>query len=101
MTEALAFICWMGMLGANGLAKQHKLPVGVAVWIPNAVFALIGIVLLSRLERPGDRDWMGRAPNWIPTMWAKLRGRLPVAGSQVRLRSRGWRLVLMSQLVDG
>jgi LPS export ABC transporter permease LptF len=77
LTVALAFIYWIGMLGANGLAKQHKLPVGVAVWIPNAVFALIGIVLLTRLERPGDRDWVGRAVNWIATIWARLRGRLP------------------------
>ena len=101
LTVALAFIYWMGMLGANGLAKQHKLPVGVAVWVPNAVFALIGIVLLIRLERPGDRDWVGRAVNWIATIWARVRGRLPATGSQVRLRSRGWRLILMPQLVDG
>jgi LPS export ABC transporter permease LptG/LPS export ABC transporter permease LptF len=101
MTVALAFIYWMGMLGANGLAKQHKLPVGVAVWIPNAVFAVMGILLLTRLERPGDRDWMGRVMNWIATMWARLRGRLPVAGSPVRLRSRAWRLFLVPQLVDG
>ena len=60
MTVALAFIYWMGMLGANGLAKQHKLPVGLAVWIPNAVFALIGIVLRSLV-------WSGRA---IGTGWA-------------------------------
>jgi LPS export ABC transporter permease LptG/LPS export ABC transporter permease LptF len=101
LTVALAFIYWMGMLGANGLAKQHKLPVGVAVWIPNAVFALIGIVLLARLERPGDRDWVGRAVNWIGTIWARLRGRLPANGPQARARSRGWRLILMPQLVDG
>jgi LPS export ABC transporter permease LptG/LPS export ABC transporter permease LptF len=100
LTVALAFIYWMGMLGANGLAKQHKLPVGVAVWIPNAVFAVMGIVLLTRLERPGDRDWVGRAVNWIVTLWARLR-RLPAAAAQARLRSRGWRLVLMPQLVDG
>jgi len=101
MTVALAFIYWMGMLGANGLAKQHKLPVGVAVWIPNAVFAVMGILLLTRLERPGDRDWMGLIMNWIATIWARLRGRLPVAGSPVRLRSRGWRVFLVPQLVDG
>jgi LPS export ABC transporter permease LptG/LPS export ABC transporter permease LptF len=99
LTVALAFIYWMGLLGANGLAKQHKLPVGVAVWIPNVVFALIGTVLLTRLERPGDRDWVGRATNWIALMWGRLRGRLPAAAPQVRLR--GWRLFLVPQLVDG
>jgi LPS export ABC transporter permease LptF/LPS export ABC transporter permease LptG len=101
LTVALAFIYWMGMLGANGLAKQHKLPVGIAVWIPNVVFALIGIVLLSRLERPGDRDWVGRATNWVAVTWGRLLGRLPSTGPQVRLRPRGWRLFLFPQLVDG
>src|SRR5579864_5054153 len=101
VTVALAFVYWMGLIGANGLAKQHKLPVGVAMWIPNLVFAVIGIVLLIRLERPGDRDLVGRATNWIASLWARLRGRLPVAGSQVRPRSRGWGIFLVPQLVDG
>ena len=101
LTVALAFIYWMGLLGANGLAKQHKLPVGVAVWIPNVAFAVMGIVLLMRLERPGDRDWVGRATNWIAMAWNRLRGRLPVAGAQGRLRPRGWRIFLVPQLVDG
>jgi LPS export ABC transporter permease LptF/LPS export ABC transporter permease LptG len=101
LTVALAFIYWMGLIGANGLAKQHKLPVGVAMWIPNLVFAVIGIVMLIRLERPGDRDWVGRATNWIASLWGRLRGRLPATGPQVRLRSSGWRLFLVPQLVDG
>jgi LPS export ABC transporter permease LptG len=101
LTVALAFIYWMGMLGANGLAKQHKLPVGVAVWIPNAVFAVIGVVLLIRLELPGERDWVGLVTNWIAATWGRLRGRLPATGPQVRLRSRGWRLFLVPQIVDG
>ena len=101
LTVALAFIYWMGLLGANGLAKQHKLPVGVAVWIPNAVFAVMGIILLVRLERPGDRDWVGRVTNWIALAWNRVRGRLPVAGSPGRPRPRGGRLFLVPQLVDG
>ncbi len=39
VTVALAFIYWMGLLAANGLAKDQRLPVAVAMWIPNAVFA--------------------------------------------------------------
>jgi LPS export ABC transporter permease LptG/LPS export ABC transporter permease LptF len=101
LTVALAFIYWMGLIGANGLAKQHKLPVGVAMWIPNLVFAVIGMAMLIRLEQPGDRDLVGRATNWISSLWARLRGRLPVAGSQVRPRSRGWGIFLVPQLVDG
>lgn len=99
LTVALAFLYWMGLIGANGLAKQHKLPVGLAMWIPNLVFAVIGIVLLIRLERPGDRDWVGMATDWIAAAWGRLR-RLPVAGPQVRLKPSGWRF-LVPQLVDG
>jgi LPS export ABC transporter permease LptF/LPS export ABC transporter permease LptG len=100
LTVALAFIYWMGLIAANGLAKQHKLPVGVAMWIPNAVFALIGIILLIRLERPGDRDWVGMATDWIATLWSSLRGRLPGASSRARTHRRSWRIFLVPQVVD-
>jgi LPS export ABC transporter permease LptG/LPS export ABC transporter permease LptF len=99
LTVALAFIYWMGHIGANGLAKQHKLPVGVAMWIPNVVFALIGIVLLTRLEIPGDRDWIGMATDWIRSLWGRLRGTLSLAPSPIRGR-RGWRMFLAPQVAD-
>jgi LPS export ABC transporter permease LptG len=99
VTVALAFIYWMGIIGANGLAKQHKLPVGVAMWIPNGVFALIGILLITRLERPGDRDWVGMASDWVRSSWTRLRGSLPMAPAPVRGR-RGWRLFLIPQIAD-
>jgi LPS export ABC transporter permease LptG/LPS export ABC transporter permease LptF len=100
LTVALAFIYWMGLLGASGLAKQHKLPVGIALWIPNAVFALIGVVLLIRLERPGDRDFVGWAIEGIARIWRKLAGSLPGAPSSSRTRGRTWRLFLVPLVVD-
>jgi LPS export ABC transporter permease LptF/LPS export ABC transporter permease LptG len=100
VTVALAFIYWMGLIAANGLAKQQKLPVGVAMWIPNAVFAVVGVFLLTRIERPGDRDWYATIAAWIAAAWTRLRGRLPVAGAQVRSRSRGWRMFPIPQVVD-
>ena len=100
VTVALAFVYWMGLIAANGLAKQQKLPVGVAMWIPNAVFAVVGVFLLTRIERPGDRDWYAAIAGWITTSWTRLRGKLPVAAAQVRSRSRGWRMFLIPQVVD-
>jgi LPS export ABC transporter permease LptG/LPS export ABC transporter permease LptF len=100
LTVALAFIYWMGLIAANGLAKQQKLPVGVAMWIPNAIFALVGIVLLVRLERPGDRDWIGLASDWTATFWKRVRGGLPLAAAQVRSRARAWRVFLLPQVID-
>ena len=100
LTVALAFVYWMGLIVANGMAKQQKLPVGLAMWIPNAIFALVGLFLLTRLERPGDRDWIAVANAWAGSTWARLRGKLPQAAAQVRARGRGWRMFLAPQVVD-
>src|SRR5260370_5517532 len=90
----------MGLIGANGLAKRHKLPVGLAMWIPNAVFALIGIILIIRLERPGDRDWIGIATDGIATAWAALRRKLRGAPLSARAIARKWRLFVAPQVID-
>ncbi len=100
MTVALAFVYWIGLIAANGLAKQQKLPVGIAMWIPNAVFAVVGVFLLTRMERPGDRDLIGTITGWVDAIWTGLRGKLPAAAAQVRSRSRGWRMFLIPQVVD-
>jgi LPS export ABC transporter permease LptG len=55
-TVLLAFLYYLGFITLIGLARKGSLPVPVAVWTPDAVFAVIGIFLLSRLERPGDHD---------------------------------------------
>jgi LPS export ABC transporter permease LptG/LPS export ABC transporter permease LptF len=99
ITVALAFVYWMGLIAANGLAKQQKLPVGIAMWIPNTVFAVVGVFLLTRIERPGDRDWYAVIAGWIAAAWTGLRGKLPTA-AQVRARARGRRMFLIPQVVD-
>jgi LPS export ABC transporter permease LptG/LPS export ABC transporter permease LptF len=100
VTVALAFIYWMGLIAANGLAKQQKLPVGVAMWIPNTIFAVVGLFLLTRMERPGDRDWTAALTGWAAAAWTGLQGKLPAAAAHVRSRSRGWRMFLIPQVVD-
>jgi LPS export ABC transporter permease LptF/LPS export ABC transporter permease LptG len=100
LTVALAFIYWMGLIAANGLAKQQKLPVGLAMWIPNAVFAIAGLLLLTRLERPGDRDWIAVVTERIQAAWRTVSGKIPAAAAQVRARSRGWQMFFIPQVVD-
>jgi LPS export ABC transporter permease LptG/LPS export ABC transporter permease LptF len=100
LTVALAFVYWIGMIGANGLAKQHKLPVGIAMWIPNAVFAMLAIVMLIRLERPGDRDWVGMVTDWIAALWARLRGSLRAPSTPGRQGRQGWRWFPAPQVID-
>ncbi len=98
LTALLAFMYWMGLIAANGLAREQKLPVGIAVWIPNIIFAVIGIVLLIRMERPEHYDWVGMIRELIVTGWRRLQGTLPIA-TGVRAR-RSWRFPLVPQVVD-
>ncbi|MBV9763851.1 MAG: LptF/LptG family permease, partial [Acidobacteriaceae bacterium] len=56
LTVVLAFLYYLGFITLIGLAKKGSLPVPVAVWTPDVVFSIAGLILLSRLEKPGDRD---------------------------------------------
>ncbi len=97
---ALTFIYWIGLIAGQRLGQAQKLPVGVAMWIPNAVFAVVGVLLLARMERPGDRDLIAALTGWFSPAWNSLRRKLPLAAAQARLRSRGWRMFPIPQVVD-
>jgi LPS export ABC transporter permease LptG/LPS export ABC transporter permease LptF len=56
LTVAVAFLYWISLITLIGLARQGSLPVPLAVWTPNALFALAGILLLVFLERPSHFD---------------------------------------------
>ncbi len=56
VTVAVAFLYYLGFITLIGLARKGSLPVPVAVWTPDVVFSIVGILLMTRLERPGDRD---------------------------------------------
>ncbi len=64
-TVFLAFLYFMAQVSLIGLAKQGRMQPVTAAWAPNVAFALIGLVLLLRLEVPGDADWIGGARAWI------------------------------------
>lgn len=56
----LAFFCYhLSSITLIGMARQRALPVPVAIWLPNAMFAIAGIIFVARMERPGDRDLLG------------------------------------------
>jgi LPS export ABC transporter permease LptG/LPS export ABC transporter permease LptF len=96
----LAFIYYLGLISLIGLAKQGTLPVPVAVWAPNAIFATVGIFLLVRLEKSGDRDLVGGLRSrlsatfrWFRRLWKPL----PPNGG---LPPRAGRLPLLPQVLD-
>jgi lipopolysaccharide export system permease protein len=47
---------YLSYVSLVGVAKQGTLPVPVAIWLPDVVFGIAGIVFLTRMESPGDRD---------------------------------------------
>ena len=56
----VAFFCYyLAFVSLIGLARQRTLPVPVALWLPNAVFFVAGLIFLARLEKPGDSDFFG------------------------------------------
>ena len=72
-TVLLAFLYYLGFITLIGLARKGSLPVPVAVWTPDAVFAVIGIFLLSRLEVPGDHDITGLIRRAVQDVMDKLK----------------------------
>ena len=79
VTVGLAFLYWMGRIALVGLARQQRIPVEAAAWVPNAVFAALGILLLARMEAPGHRDWIGLFRGWVESAIARFRGRISAA----------------------
>ncbi len=94
----VAFFCYyVGFGFLIGLARQRTLPVAVALWLPNAVFFVAGVIFLARLERPGDSDYLGDLRGQIGRFFAALKSRVvPEEASGLS----GWRIPLLPQLVD-
>ena len=102
MTVLLAFLYYLGYIALIGMAKKGSLPVPVAVWTPDAIFAIVGIFLLSRLEKPGDQDLAAWAKAWVQRFSTKFRrlqtGSAPQARAP-RMRRFGLRLMLIDGYV--
>jgi LPS export ABC transporter permease LptG/LPS export ABC transporter permease LptF len=86
LTVLLAFIYYLGLITLIGLAKKGSFPVPIAVWTPNFVFAIAGIILIARLERPGDKDIVGWFRTRIATLWKGILERRPRAAKALTLR---------------
>ncbi|MBK5293705.1 MAG: LptF/LptG family permease, partial [Acidobacteriia bacterium] len=82
LTVLLAFFYWMALGSLVRMAQQGKLPVPLAVWLPNAVFTVGGLILLAGLERPGDRDLLSRAKVIRDRIGAALRRLLFSTGNR-------------------
>jgi LPS export ABC transporter permease LptG/LPS export ABC transporter permease LptF len=61
LTVALALIYYIGLGTLVSLSRQGKLSPALAAWLPDLIFAVFGLAMLTRLEKPGDRDLVGQA----------------------------------------
>ncbi len=98
-TVLLAFVYWLGYLTLVGLAKNGKLPVPVAVWTPDALFAIAGTYLLTQLEKPGDRTVIAHLRQIGSGLANKLWVARPAMGGGIQLGALR-RFGLRPMLVD-
>ncbi|MGE5568742.1 MAG: LptF/LptG family permease [Rhodospirillales bacterium] len=98
MTVFLAFLYYMGFVSLTKLAAQGAIPVVPAVWTPNAAFAILGLLLLIRLERPGERDLVGMAARPFRFFRERFRSSRPSAGGG--FGGGLGRLPLLPQILD-
>ena len=100
----LAFFCyWLAFISLTKLAAQRTLPAEVALWLPNAVFGIVGLIFVIRLERPGDRDIVASLQHAFVTAWSRVHSLFASAKPHIheeKRRKASRRLPLLPQLVD-
>lgn len=95
----LGFFCYqMSSVGLISLAKARKLPIPVAIWLPDVAFGIAGLIFLSRMERPGDRDLLTGIKSAFSALYDKIKSRMGRTSAPPRLI--GWRFPLLPQIVD-
>jgi LPS export ABC transporter permease LptG len=90
----------MAQVSLLGLAKQGTLSPALAAWAPNILFAIVGIVLLVRLETPGDRDLVGAIRGWFLDTFSGLAERYRTKRERIARRAPRTTIRLMPQLID-
>jgi LPS export ABC transporter permease LptG/LPS export ABC transporter permease LptF len=73
----LAFFCYyLAYITLTRLASSHSLPVELASWLPNAAFFVAGVVMIARMESPGDRDLIGSVKDFFVRLGASASKRI-------------------------
>lgn len=91
----LAFFCYhLSSISLIGLAKQKALPVELAVWFPDAAFAIAGLILILRMERNDQRDWGGTFRDWLTPLITRLTPRMRTPGQP------DFRFPFLPQIID-
>src|SRR5258708_826940 len=100
LSVAIAFLYWMGLISLIGLAKQGTLPAGFALWLPNIIVGLFGVLALVKLESPGDRDVVATVKEWFQRLFHGVKNSLPIATPPVVSARDKTRFPLGPQIID-
>lgn len=75
----LCFCCYYLAFIAltNAARSSHSLSPELASWLPNAVFGIAGLIMIVRMELPGDRDFIGGLRVAFAGWLSSVSGRLP------------------------
>lgn len=100
LTVVIAFVYYIGLITCESLARQGTLKPEVALWIPDSIFAIFAIVMIARLEIPGDLDLVG----WVVSLFRGI-GKVPQRSRQrvldrIEPRAWLWRIPMLPQVVD-
>jgi len=83
----LVFAYWMIWLGGIALAIERILPVIPAVWMANAIFAVVGMVLLTQLDAPNRRDIAAVFAARLRALFERRRNRVSRNAEEVPVRT--------------
>jgi LPS export ABC transporter permease LptG/LPS export ABC transporter permease LptF len=103
ITVLFALFYYTALVSLIGLARERRIGAELAVWLPDCVFALAALFLLSRLERPGDQDLFEVVRSRVLEWWAAGRARFgsgPVTGLGLPRSSWRSRLIFLPQVID-
>lgn len=94
----LAFFCYyLGYITLTGLARSHAMSIELASWLPNAAFGIAGIVMIARMEKPGDSDLLGYLRHQLTRLIDSLS---KVSFSPRRTTGSGWMRFAVFQILD-
>jgi LPS export ABC transporter permease LptG/LPS export ABC transporter permease LptF len=88
---------YLASVSLVGVAKQRTIPAPLALWLPDAVFAMAGVFFLYRMEKPGDRDLLSVGQRALAGVFDRFK---PKVKESEKPRFSGWRLPLLPQLID-
>lgn len=97
MTVALAFVYYMARISLIALATRGSMSVEMAMWLPNVAFGLFAVILLWRLEQPGDSDWGAAMKAVGSDVWNWISGKTGIGQEKDLGR---FRFPLLPQLID-